>query len=94
MSFNVFKVDNCFIMIGFTLCWDNVGRHTKARHQTRNYGNKYNYVMGVGVCCPKQGIYDGIKQRRHNIGHRRTSEYVFPFSLCHGRYKGQNSAAS
>ncbi|WAR31109.1 YNG1-like protein [Mya arenaria] len=26
---------------GYTLCWDNVGRQVKARHQTRNHGNKY-----------------------------------------------------
>ncbi|WAR16239.1 hypothetical protein MAR_030833 [Mya arenaria] len=26
---------------GYTLCWDNVGKHLKARHQTRNHGNKY-----------------------------------------------------
>ncbi|WAR25131.1 hypothetical protein MAR_010835 [Mya arenaria] len=26
---------------GYTLCWDNVGKQVKARHQTRNHGNKY-----------------------------------------------------
>ena len=26
---------------GYTLCWDNVGRQIKARHQTRNHGNQY-----------------------------------------------------
>ncbi|XP_060580152.1 uncharacterized protein LOC132736956 [Ruditapes philippinarum] len=25
----------------YTICWDNVGKQVKARHQTRNHGNKY-----------------------------------------------------
>lgn len=26
---------------GYTICWDNVGKQIKARHQTRNHGNQY-----------------------------------------------------
>jgi len=29
------------IVLGYTICWDNVGKLVRARHHTRNVGNRY-----------------------------------------------------